>query len=529
MHIADTKILDCTLRDGGYCNNWKFGREYIRKILRALVEANIDIIECGFVTEQAEPDENSTKFPSLETMSEVIPKEKTGRLFVCMINYGEYSIDKIGLSCENAVDGIRIAFHKKDLKAAVEFCRKISEKGYKVFMQPMVSLNYSDEEFIELIRCANDIKPYVFYIVDSFGGMKERDLLRLFYIVENRLDSGIKIGFHSHNNMQLAYSNAKALTSVKTLRQLIIDSSIYGMGRGAGNLNTELLTEYLNETEGKTYILNPILQVIDQVLNALYQENSWGYSVPNYLSAKHNVHPNYANYLVDKQTLRIEDMDEIFAMMPKEKREGFDKVFIKELYYKFMENGKFYEEHLNEFREAISQRIILIIGPGKSVSIEKEKITKFVKEKNPITISVNFVYKEVGTNYIFVSNLRRYSELDEKVRDKCIVTSNIPTEMGYMRVRYVPLLNNIEEVRDNAGLMLLQLLKKLDVKEVYIAGIDGYSHEAKSNYALEDMSFIISNRVLDAKNYGMEIMLKEFSKKMEIRFITESKFAGKLD
>ncbi|MBP3489074.1 MAG: aldolase catalytic domain-containing protein [Roseburia sp.] len=525
MHIADIKILDCTLRDGGYCNNWKFGHDNIRKIIRALVEANIDIIECGFVTEEVEADQDSTKFQSLEAISEVIPKDKAGRLFVCMINYGEYSIEKIGASSENAVDGIRVAFHKKDLKAAVEFCRKISEKGYKVFMQPMVSLNYSDEEFIELIRCANEIKPYAFYIVDSFGGMKERDLLRLFYIVENRLDSGIKIGFHSHNNMQLAYSNAKALTSVKTLRELIIDSSIYGMGRGAGNLNTELLTEYLNETEGKTYILNPILRVIDQVLNAFYQENSWGYSIPNYLSAKHNVHPNYANYLVDKQTLRIEDIDEIFAMMPEEKRDGYDKAFIKDLYYKFMENGKCYEEHLNEFREEILQRTILIIGPGKSVVDEKEKVVRFAEEKKPIIISVNFEYDAVDTDYIFVSNLRRYSELDEAVREKCIFTSNIPTETGYMKVRYASLLNNIDEVRDNAGLMLIQLLKNLGAKEVYIAGIDGYSHMAKSNYAIEDMSLMASNIILDARNRGMELLIREYSQKMAIHFITESKFA----
>lgn len=124
---------------------------------------------------------------------------------------------------------------------------KNSKKGYKVFVQPMVSLNYTDEEFLSLIQLVNHIKPYAFYIVDSFGMMNKKNLIRLFYLVEHNLDESIWIGFHSHNNKQLAYSNAQCLIDTQTARNLIIDSSIFGMGRGAGNLNTELIVEYLND------------------------------------------------------------------------------------------------------------------------------------------------------------------------------------------------------------------------------------------------------------------------------------------
>lgn len=524
MRLMNVKILDCTLRDGGYCNNWRFGSDNTHQIIQALIEANIDIIECGFVSEKVDKDKNSTQFPSLEAVAEVLPKERAGKLFVCMINYGEYNIDKIVPYNGETVDGIRVAFHKKDMQEAVDYCKKLSDKGYKVFMQPMVSLNYTDEEFISLIRLTNDVKPYAFYIVDSFGGMKERDLLRLFYILENSLAEGIIIGFHSHNNMQLAYSNAKSLLSIKTLKNLIIDSSIYGMGRGAGNLNTELLIEDLNEAEGKCYVLNPILTVIDRIINPFYQENGWGYSIPNYLSAKHNAHPNYANYLVDRQTLRIEDMDEIFAMMPEEKKCGFDKRFIEELYYKYMENGKCYEEHLNEFQNEVLGRHILIIAPGKSVIEEKEKIIQFKEQKNPIVISVNFEYAHIATDYVFISNLRRYRELAEGVREKCILTSNIPADTGYIKVGYSSLLNNLEEVRDNAGLMLIQFLINLGVAEIYIAGIDGYSHDVRNNYAAEDMSLLNKSFILDAKNRSMQILLEQYAQKIKIHFITTSKF-----
>ena len=165
---------------------------------------------------------------------------------------------------------------------ALELCRGIKGKGYKVFIQAMVSLNYTDEEFLELIRRVNEFRPYAFYIVDSFGVMKKKDLVRLFYLVEHNLHEEILVGFHSHNNMQLSYSNAQTLADIHTERDLIIDSSVYGMGRGAGNLNTELFVEYLNDAFGKSYRRQPLLEIIDTVLEGFYRRDGWGYSLPNY-------------------------------------------------------------------------------------------------------------------------------------------------------------------------------------------------------------------------------------------------------
>jgi len=515
--------LDCTLRDGGYCNNWNFGKKNIHRIISALLRADIDIVECGFVTEKIKPDSNITKFLSLESIVQILPDDKGNKLFVCMINYGDYPIESIP-AFNGGMDGIRVAFHKGDMMEAIDYCKRILEKGYKVFLQPMASLNYTDKEFMDLIHLSNEISPYAFYIVDSFGGMKEHDLLRLYYLVEHELDKEIKIGFHSHNNMQLAYSNAKSLINIKTQRQLIIDSSIYGMGRGAGNLNTELLIEYMNNVEGTNYNLQPLLVVIDQILNKFYQENNWGYSIPNYLSARHNAHPNYANYLVDKQTLLIEDMDQIFAMMPGDKKAKYDKNYIDDLYYRYMENGKWYDEHLNEFKMGLLHKKVIIIAPGKSEEKEKDKIIRFTESQESVTIAVNFEYPYLETDYIFVSNLRRYGELNKELQKKCIFTSNIPAETGYLKVRYSSLLNNIDEVRDNAGMMLIQLLINLGVQEIAIAGMDGYSHDAEDNYAIDEMSFTAQRAVLDAKNNGMKTLLKRFAKQINIQFITKSKY-----
>lgn len=520
------QILDCTLRDGGYCNQWKFGFNNIQKITNGLVEANVDIIECGFLTNKTIYKKDVSKFNNLEELSTVIPKKRFGKVFVCLLNYGEYDVSNLPKYDGTSIDGIRVAFHKKDLTEALEVCREIKDKGYKVFIQGMVSLNYSDEEFIELIKISNQIKPYAFYIVDSFGVMKGKDLSRLFYMVEHNLDDSIIIGYHSHNNMQLAYSNAQSLINIQTKRKIILDSSIFGMGRGAGNLNTELIVEYLNDIFGSKYSLKPLLAIIDEVLNKFYQENYWGYSLPNYLSASHNAHPNYASYLDDKKTLTVENMDEIFKMMDEEKKSSFNKGYIEDLYVRYMSTGEIYDEHLLELKEILSGKRVLIIAPGKSIEEDKEKIIAFAKKKDVISFSVNFDYQNFDTDFIFLSNIRRFRELNKGKRSKAIATSNIPGDGIYLQTNYAKLLNDIEAVRDNAGMMLINFLITMGVSKIYIAGLDGYSHSPEDNYAEQEMSIITRNAVWDAMNEGMSKMLQKYSQEIDITFLTEPRFVN---
>ncbi|HAQ2201214.1 TPA: 3-hydroxy-3-methylglutaryl-CoA lyase, partial [Enterococcus faecium] len=387
--MNNVQILDCTLRDGGYCNNWEFGFDNTKKIISGLIESGIEIIECGFLTNKTVYNKNVTKYTTLEELAQIIPEKREGKLFVAMMNYGEYNIEDLPDYDGSSIDGIRIAFHKKNCNEALKLCREIKKKGYLVFVQAMVSLNYTDEEFLAVIKNVNQFKPYAFYIVDSFGMMKGKDLTRLFYMIEHNLEKDIQIGFHSHNNMQLAYSNAQKLITVQTNRSLIIDSSVYGMGRGAGNLNTELFVEYLNDNAGKKYQLKPLLYIIDEILNSFYQKSYWGYSLPNYISAVHNAHPNYASYLSYKNTLTIEAMNEIFEMMDEEKKVSYDKQYIEDLYYKYMETGKIQEEYMEELRKFLSDKKILLIAPGKSSVDEVERIKEFVTKEEVVIISVN--------------------------------------------------------------------------------------------------------------------------------------------
>lgn len=522
--MGKIEVLDCTLRDGGYCNQWEFGFQNIKTIINGLVEANIDIIECGFLTNLILSNKNISRYASIEDISCVIPDNRKNKLFVCMIDYGEYCADDLPEYDGTSVDGIRVAFHKKDWQKALELCAAIKEKGYKEFVQAMVSVNYTDKEFLDLVAQCNKIAPYAFYIVDSFGGMKRQELMRLFYMLEHNSDSSIMIGLHSHNNMQSAYSNAQLLIEIKGSRDILVDTSVYGMGRGAGNLNTELFVEYLNDNVEHKYQLKPLLIIIDEILNDFYSQNNWGYSLPNYLSARNNTHPNYADYLDKKKTLTIENMGEIFAMIDDTKRMGFDKSYIEDLYQKYMSSRSAIKTNLEELKENLRGKKVIIIAPGKSLLSEREKVIAAASKKDVISISINFDYAECQTDYIFLSNLRRLKSIDTDKLKKCVVTSNIPVIDAYTQIPYTELLNDVEPVMDNSGLMLIKFLIKSEVSEIYVAGMDGYAVNPDDNFVDSKMNFYLKKTEYESMNAGIETVLREFIKEINITFVTTPKY-----
>lgn len=517
--MSDIKLLDCTLRDGGYCNGWKFGQRNILKIIDGLIEANVDIIECGYITNKMTSNNDSTQFSSFAKIKQIIPKQKN-RCFVAMVNYGDYNVSDIPSSDDTSLDGIRVAFHKNEWRDALSYCRHIKEKGYKVFIQGMLSLSYSDSEFLRLLNEVNAIEPYAFYIVDSFGMMNGKDLKRLFYMIEHNLAPSICIGFHSHNNMQLSYSNCLSLAEIHTNRKIIIDSSIYGMGRGAGNLNTEIFIQYLNDNQQGNYKLKPLLNIIDEVIDGFYKVSFWGYNLPNYISAKNNAHPNYAVFLDDKKTLTIEDMENIFQKMDEDKKCRFDKAYIEALYINYLDTGRVQKQNRHELEKMLYDNKVVLVAPGKSIETKRDVIRDF--SGDAVIISVNFLYPDA--KFIFLSNLRRYRELEKSIYSKCIVTSNIPNDKVYMQTNYRELLNNVDFVKDNAGLMAIKFLMGFGVREIALAGFDGYSHDTENNYVDKHLEVVSKNNVLDAMNEGMSRVLSAYSDNVKITFITAPRY-----
>ncbi len=520
--MDNIKILDCTLRDGGYVNSWNFGENGISQTLHNLQISKIDYVECGFLKD-CEYNTDKTLFNRIEEINKFFPSANTKPdMVVAMIMFGQFSPGKlVPKSPDIALDAIRVTFKKHEIDKAFKFLKKIQEFGYKVFVNPTNIDSYSDLEIIELLKKVNELNPYAFSIVDTKGILKENDILRLYYLINTNLKQNIQLGFHSHNNLQLSFSNAQILMKVCSKRELIIDSTVFGMGRGAGNLCTELLTQYINDNYNGTYNIIPILKIVDEFINPIFTQTPWGYSVPYYLAATNHCHPNYARYLVDKQTVPVEIINDILATLPNEKRTTYDENFIRQVYLDKFHSKINDSNTLKYIQDEIKDKTILILAPGKSISSQKAEIDAFIKERNPFIFALNFLPENYKIDMVFITNIKRFLSL-EKTSIPVIISSNISACGDNIKIINYSAYLNDSKMFDNVALMLLKLLIKIGVKRVYFAGMDGFSNIPVENYFAENLVSLA--KVSENENYNaiMKELFSKFRKNIEINFITKS-------
>lgn len=521
-------ILDCTLRDGGYVNNFNFGQTTLRKIIEKLSKASIDIIECGFL-QSAAFDKDRSLFGSVEEIRNVIGEKNPNLLYVAMIQYGRISNEEILEYDGTSIDGIRLTFHEHEIDLAFILGRQLMDKGYKVFMQPVGTMTYTDEALLKLISKINELKPFAFYLVDTLGTMYKNDLLRMFYLVDHNLDKKIALGFHSHNNLQLSFANAQELIQLNTPRRLIIDSSVFGMGRGAGNLNTELMTQYINFNFGLKYDNLEIIELIDEYIRPLSLKYKWGYDAAYYIASIVGCHPNYASFLMNKQTLHIQDIYAILANLELEKRALFDKEYIGKEYLKYMNHCVDDSAVQIQMHNELKNKKVLLLAPGKSLNMTKDKIGKLITKGNYYTISVNFIPQDINVDAAFISNMKRFKCIQDLAKHssedmRVIVTSNITTDSdgAFSIVNFSSYINEDQCIADNAGLMCINFLKKIGIRELTLAGFDGFSTNLDNNFYELSMSMDVETERLMNMNNATAKKIAQLKKQINILFLTES-------
>lgn len=525
--MGNIKILDCTLRDGGYINDWHFGKDVIGEILTDLTNAKIDIIETGFLTDKPY-NEDYSLYESTENIKAVFNNPDDNILYVGMIAIGEKEIhpDKIPDASKGYIKGVRVTFHQHEIEKAFDWGRMLMDKGYKLFMQPVGSANYTDKDMLDLIEKINELEPYAFYLVDTLGVLFQNDVKRRLYLIDSNLKKNIALGLHSHNNVQMSFANAQDMIKFPTVRTIIIDSSMYGMGRGAGNLCTELLTDYLNVYYGYGYDVLPILEGIDGCLMPIYTDTPWGYSVAYFLASSKGCHPNYATHLLAKQAISVPNIATLLDQIPKEKRLIFDRKYIENMYQQYQVNAINDLDVINELRESFRNREILVIGSGRTIISHKDEINAYIQKENPYTISVNFMPEDYEVDFVFVSSNRRYKQLKKICPlEKIIFTSNIKDVPENARVvNYSDLLNSTLEASDSAGMMLMKLLVKAGVHSVSLAGFDGFSENIALNFYKKDLIGSTAPQEMISKHHGIEEQLAKRAKDMKIRFITPTTY-----
>ena len=516
-------LLDCTLRDGGYINNWNFGYEVICAILRKLCMSNVEYVECGYLSEKKGGDENYTQYKSFDAVRKVTAETNGKQRFAVMIDYGQYEIDHIPDAVEESPI-IRVCFHKKDADGAMLYCKQLMEKGYTVFVQPMASLNYSDVEFVEMIERVNEFSPACFYIVDSFGVIEIEDFQRILFLADHNLKSGIILGYHAHNNLQQAYGNAKYMVEKNLTNDIMLDASVYGMGRGAGNLNMELFASYLNRNYDKSYNIDAFLDIMDEHLKPIFAEHYWGYSLPYYLSARYNCHPNYAGYFADKNTLSNKSMRQLLASLPADVKNHYSANLAEEYYLEFQKKYVDDSNVLSELKDEIGERDVLILAPGKSLIEHEEEIRGYINENNPVIFMINVAGNIYRCDYLFCASEKRLKEIIVPDGCKLIVSSNIGMESDAMRINYASYLGKEDLVADNPALMLIRLMIAIGVNKITVAGLDGYSALAEDNYYDPMLALGTSIGIKMQKNVLIRKEIKLLRNYVDIRFLTPSKY-----
>ncbi len=531
-------LLDCTLRDGAYLIDKYFGDLTIQGIISGLVKAKIDYIEIGFLQNEGFG-EGKTVFKNSADAERYIPKNRGNCLFTVLADFSRYSIENLDERTEDSIDAVRECFFKQERFDAIENCRRIKEKGYLVFVQPVDILGYTDKELIEFIEKVNEIEPYCFSIVDTFGSMYQEDLQRVFEIINHNLVKSCKIGFHSHNNMQL--SNALSQDFIRMTcgkREVIVDGTISGMGRGAGNTPTELIAQYMVSKLGYGYDMNAILDIIDGYMGNIRSRCSWGYTTPYFIAGCYSAHVNNITYLTEKNSIRSKDISYILNKIGALKRKRYDYDLLENTYLDLLHSDIDDSLALSKLKQRIGGRSVLIIAPGQTATQYTTDILQYINLNNPVVITVNFIHDRIHSDYVYMNNAKRYDYWKPSEHFKeCnkILASNLAEQSEVsdgktLVVSFVSLVKCGWEHMDNSTIMLLRLLDKLCVGEIAIAGFDGYGYSG--NYVNAELSTKVENPT--AVNQEIEEMFTDYletrnNQEVKVSFITPSRFESCLE
>lgn len=528
------ELLDCTLRDGAYIVDAKFGTPAIKGIIKKMQNANVDIIECGWL-KNASHEKGTSFFHSPSDLEEYLVKRSDRVTYVAMIDWDRYDLDYLPECDGKTLDAIRIVFPYGKYKEGIAVGKEIAKKGYKVFFQAANTLAYSNEDLVELAREINEVFPMALSIVDTFGAMYEDDLERIVEVLNHNLRPEIKLGFHSHNNQQLSFALSMRFVELleKTNRKCIVDASLCGMGRGAGNATTELVANYLNRKQHCNYDMNQIMDAIDMYMSYFKEHYTWGYSTPYFIAGMYCCHVNNIAYLQENHRTNAQDMRNIIESLSSDDRKKYDYDLLEK---KYMENQNRIvndEKVLEQLENDLKGREILLIAPGKSSKVEKDKVKKYIEVYKPIVIGVNAILENYQYNYLFFSNRMRYEYAKEVYTTEFykyakILVSNIKTiaKEHEIIVNYNYLIKREWEHSDNAVIMCLRLLNKIHVRKVALVGFDGFRDSYLESYADASLPHINPGKKWEELNREIKNMFVDFqnvtAEDMDIEFVTPS-------
>tara|TARA_B100001057_G_scaffold500944_1_gene619042 strand:+ start:16370 stop:17944 length:1575 start_codon:yes stop_codon:yes gene_type:complete len=486
--------IDCTLRDGGYYNSWNFEEKVVKKYLECMNNLNIDYVEIGF--RFLKDSQNLGQFAS--TTEKIISKYKIPKKMklAVMINIGEFSLKKLKFDLDkkftsrsrSKVSLVRIATHQNEIDLAIEAAKILKKKGYLT----AINLMQISEINLDKIKkiCGKLKKNFLdfFYFADSLGSLTDSQTKAICLTIKKNWRG--PFGIHAHDNTEIALFNT--IVSLQNGASFA-DSTVLGMGRGPGNVKTELLCSYLNSIRVKKYNLVFLTDIVDKYFSDLKKKYGWGTNLYYYLSAKYKIHPTYIQYmLADK---RYEDNEIILAIenLKKQKSKIYNPDILKNS-KNFFKNNYSKNVYSNNFRN----KKILILANGNSLNIYKNKINNFIRKYNPIIISLNNIQSyniKKKINYIAICHPTRImSEIKSINKNIKLITpfSSLQKELqiilkNHKMINYGLIIDKKDNKMLNDYCVLdkplvlpyvLSFLIISNVKSINFAGLDGYENNS---------------------------------------------------
>ena len=458
-------ILDCTLRDGGYYTNWDFDSSLVDTYIKVFNQLPVDYLEVGYRSQLLPGYIGKYFYCPISVLEDL--KAKSNKKLVIILNEKDVranDAEELLKPIKGLVTMVRMAIDPKNFKRALDLANRVKELGFEVAFNVMYMSTWKeDRDFIDLLPQVEGIADY-FYMVDSFGGVYPVDVKETIALVRSK--TNVKLGFHGHNNLEMALANT--LVAIEEGVD-IVDATITGMGRGAGNLKTELLLTALLAKGKLEFDYNELSKVVD-AFTELQNEHEWGTNLPYMVSG--------ANSLPQKQvmewvTKRYYSFNSIIRALNNKSQGKEDNISLP---------------NLDTF-ETIYKRA-LIVGGGPSPVKHSDAIEQFLIQ-NPDILVIHASSKNALSFTKFLNKQffclvgnegHRLEEVfgDRKIQGKCILPP-FPRKMG----TYIPRalerdayeLNGVgftKKYQDSHTAIALQLTIELGVSNIYITGYDAY-------------------------------------------------------
>ncbi len=297
----DIKILDATIRDGGLCNNFEFTDEFVTELYKMNVRSGVDYMEFGYKASKNMFDESEFgkwKFCKEEDIRAIVGENHSDMKIAVMADVGrcDYKTDFLPKS-ESVIDMVRVACYIHQIPAAIEMIEYFSSLGYETTCNIMAISQVGTEQIAQALEMLANSSVDVIYLVDSFGSLYPENASELakFYLAAVE-KTGKQIGFHAHNNQNLAFAN-----TIETMSYGVsfLDVTVQGMGRGAGNCAMELLLGFLKNPK---YNIYPLLKFIEKYMIPLKEQGvAWGYDLQYMFTGLLNRHPREAIDFTNKK------------------------------------------------------------------------------------------------------------------------------------------------------------------------------------------------------------------------------------